>query len=652
MRVARAVWGVDTRRQVASNLAVADEQGLDEVARLLGDGDGGGVWRIVGGRPNGEASCEVEFLVLCRADDDRYRLRSVAVDLDRIRTVANHLFDEPPPDMFVSEDITFATLEETVRCARTLSAVSRAVPLTEETLWRNSFGIASSLSRSKLRSQIVWLPQPPRWWDITRTVLIWVWWVLFLGAFGIPFLWDKITGDGEEGGWVLYLVFPGVLMVLLGLVAFRAERVADWIERRLERPRDRPQPVAAPGGLAAGIGVLSAGPDTPPREDTTFSHARDEAVAAHPGRVPAGPESFMVHGSSRFGFLVLWLGAVTVAAWLADEVLTVGADPLWARLPVAAFALATLFALYRAIQRGVGADPGGVTVVNFWRTYRLWWQDLREVSFHLKSTEPDEYTLEFLLTSGGSVIAAKPTVYLVGQDELRALRNRIHSAGEAALPGQLTSRQPMQGKAQVVRLHRNRLQPADVEVAITMPTAAGRYRHRRLRCRGSDLPTVMAHLFDPDAAPVLGGAEPSDHRWVRDHDFDTPDEALLAAQHQDPSAELGGWLDEATFRSKVQESGFKASLRPEAERFGILGGVVAGAVFGTIFAAGVTLYGLGVYKLAVDGGGDGDGELVLVVLVTLGIYVVAVIGIAAGWAARSAAEPFRRRNLARERDSR
>ena len=144
----------------------------------------------------------------------------------------------------------------------------------------------------------------------------------------------------------------------------------------------------------------------------------------------------------------------------------------------------------------------------------------------------------------------------------------------------MTSREPMQGKAQVVHVDTNPLESADVEIAIVIPTTAGIYRHRRVRCRGSDLPTVVAYLFDPDAAAVITAAGPSDHWLVQDQDFDTADEAVLAAQHLDPPAELGGWLDEAAFRSKVQDLELWRSVRPEAERLGVPGRIVVGVFFG------------------------------------------------------------------------
>lgn len=206
----------------------------------MSQGEFPAVGRIIGARPGAKASCEVELLFLHRTGGVRYRLRSFVVDLERIGRLVGHQFDDPPPDTSTAEDLTFGTLEEALRCASTIIDASRAEPIPQQTRWRNYFQFQGSLSRSKLRSQIDWLSQPPRWWDTTRRVLIRVWWLLLLGTFAMPFIWDKVSGDGEDGGWVLYLVIPGILLALLFLVALCAEQIDNRIERRLIRPRERP----------------------------------------------------------------------------------------------------------------------------------------------------------------------------------------------------------------------------------------------------------------------------------------------------------------------------------------------------------------------------------------------------------------------------
>ena len=163
MRVCR---GGGCRHQLARRAKlgrVADEPELDEVARLTAVfSESSFVWRIVGVRPSGEEPCEVKLHVLGRAGGDRYLLRSIVVELDRITKVANHLFQASPPDRsFRWEDITFATLEDALRCARTLRGFSRAVPLPEQTQLVHSVWSRGSLSRSTVRSQVIGFPSRP-----------------------------------------------------------------------------------------------------------------------------------------------------------------------------------------------------------------------------------------------------------------------------------------------------------------------------------------------------------------------------------------------------------------------------------------------------------------------------------------------------------
>ena len=292
--------------------------------------------------------------------------------------------------------------------------------------------------------------------------------------FGFALVSPTFFSDDDFNRWEgPFVVFLFVLIALMSVGGLLLQRATDWIERRLERPRDRPLVFRAPNDLGAALGERTGGAGKPaPSESRSFS-GTDETGAVRAGRGQGRPESFTVHSPWRFGLVVAWVGAVVVAAGAASEMVTVTANPLWVRVPVAVFAVVTGVALSGALRRGVGADAEGVTVVNFRRSYRLPWEELREVSFHLRSREPDEYSLEFLLRSGGSVIAAKPTDYRFADGGLRALRDRIHAAGEAALPGQVTSREPMQGKAQVVHLDTNRLESADVEI-VNRPGFGGR----------------------------------------------------------------------------------------------------------------------------------------------------------------------------------
>ena len=129
--------------------------------------------------------------------------------------MANHLFQASPPDRsFRWEDITFATLEDALLCARTLNGSSRAVPLPERTQPVSPVWSPRSMSRSNVRSQVGWLPQPPRWWDITRKVLIVAWWLLILVVPLVHLAGRTLMGDEYGmGDLVVALSLWGVLLV-------------------------------------------------------------------------------------------------------------------------------------------------------------------------------------------------------------------------------------------------------------------------------------------------------------------------------------------------------------------------------------------------------------------------------------------------------
>ena len=214
----------------------------------------------------------------------------------------------------------------------------------------------------------------------------------------------------------------------------------------------------------------------------------------------------MVRGGWRFGYLIVWGVAALVVGVAAASTASWGADPdPW--LLFGGLVLVSLYPVYRAMRRAVGADAAGVTVVNFRRTHRIPWRDLREISYRVRywTNDTPMYALEFLLASGGAVPATAPSDERTTGGRLDALRDRIYAVGEAALPGQFEPRPATYGKAQVVSVRRSRLEPATVVVAIVIPLPAGRYRHRRLECSGDDLTSAVGYFFDPDPAFLVRG---------------------------------------------------------------------------------------------------------------------------------------------------
>jgi hypothetical protein len=214
---------------------VADDQGLDEVARLLADNPG--VGRVIGAKPSAGTSCDVVLLMLSPLDHG-YGLRSAVVGLNRLAEVRDDLFAYPRPDTFAAEDVTFPKLEDALRSGGALAVASRADPVPDLTRWMGTEAFMKGLKRSRVRSQIPWLPQPPRWWHIMRLILIWAWKALFplvfIAPYAAAFTWGQdpesmifLGLDPEDVWWFVVFVFQIGIAVALLMFGEWAEGVAD-----------------------------------------------------------------------------------------------------------------------------------------------------------------------------------------------------------------------------------------------------------------------------------------------------------------------------------------------------------------------------------------------------------------------------------------
>ena len=564
---------------------MVEGQGLDEVAKLLRNERG--VGRVIGARPGEGASCDVELVLISRLADG-YLLRSAVVDLNRLNEVRDHLFAVPARSALTAEDLTVSTLEGALQSARTIELSTRAEPVPGLAPWQDGDTFKTSLKRARVRSQIAWLPQPPRWWRITRGILAGAWCLLVVCLVFAPFAVPSYFGlDPSSLMWWVVMVLSFGLGVVLSVTGDWADGVLDRVDRRLERHHDGPgSSTTQPMHLSPTTGDgVSADPHDHAVHTPRGARVADFGVPPGRGR----SESFMVRGEWRFWYLSGWAAVALAVAWFMSWPDAWGGEPLpriWP--PVVVLVLVSLLAAYRAYRRGVGADPAGVTVVNFRRTHRIRWQDLREISYRGRYLSGDEMVcaLEFLLNSGVTVPATIPSGDRSPGGRLDALRDRMYAVREAAHPGQFETRPVTDGQAQVVTVHRHRLESAAVEVAVIIPMPEDRYRHRRVGCRGIDLSSELAQLFDPEPALLRQGGDPSAPRWVLDRDFDTIENALLAAP-QDVLAPLDGWRDKVEFCSWVQGSEFADSVRPEAEHVRRWGRIVLGVVALTVFAAAI-----------------------------------------------------------------
>lgn len=180
-----------------------------------------------------------------------------------------------------------------------------------------------------------------------------------------------------------------------------------------------------------------------------------------------------------------------------------------------------------------------------------------------------------------------------------------------------------EGLAQVVKVHRSRLEPAVVEIAIILRTPGG-YTLRRLLCSGEKALSARDHLFDPDPEILAHcGAAPA-ARSVEDRKYATLAAALWASTRQQPAADQGKWMNASEFREKFPPAG----LGPKAEDVGPLGYLVTlagglAAVAGVLFVLRVFLDLLGD-----DSGKERGGLLLAVVLLTCvggAVYAGAIV---------------------------
>ena len=144
---------------------------------------------------------------------------------------------------------------------------------------------------------------------------------------------------------------------------------------------------------------------------------------------------------------------------------------------------------------------------------------------------------------------------------------------------------PWKDMVQVVSLRRGRLEPAAVELAIVMRAPDGGYVHRRMRCIGNDLSVALPYLLRSRPRHTRPRRRSSTPRWVHDDHFDTAEQALEAAQRQDPPAHPDKWKSDSDFREFYLDD-LEAELTPEAEAAGVLATIATGAV---AFASGAVV---------------------------------------------------------------
>ena len=217
---------------------MADE--LVEVFHLIAEGNG--VGRIVGVRPRGGSSYDMELLMIWRIDGRGYRLRGAVVGLDALPSARGELFKDPPPTALSCEDVEFRTLDETLTVAATLIQASQAVHLRGQGTWSMRSEFLETLPGSALRPEMTSLPDPPHWWNAMRKVLVGAGNV---AVFAVPtgiiwWLFDKVGAwdwDPDLGSGVAVLLWLALSWFVF-LLSMPGEKALDAVERRLQRQRD------------------------------------------------------------------------------------------------------------------------------------------------------------------------------------------------------------------------------------------------------------------------------------------------------------------------------------------------------------------------------------------------------------------------------
>jgi hypothetical protein len=222
----------------------------------------------------------------------------------------------------------------------------------------------------------------------------------------------------------------------------------------------------------------------------------------------------------------------------------------------------------------------------------------------------------------------------MGEEEAKALSTAHGDVGGAA-PGPVAEQSPGgEGAPQPAGAgHRGgRRDHARPRRRVHAP-ADGVLREQPAQCH--------AAFLRPDPEALAHGGEPSPPRWVEDNHFDTLEQALEAAESQEPPADPYKWEGASEFRQTLPP---EHELGPEAENVGRLPAVAGWATFAAAVYGGYRLNVWVGLNTAETRGSTADSVFTTVtILVSIGLGLLAY---AAVW------QFLRRRNLARAERSR
>jgi hypothetical protein len=216
---------------------------FEAVSRLVADNRGAG--RVIGAVPRSSTASDV-FLTTIRRSSDGFAVRHFVIDLDRLISSREELFDhEPPRDPpygFTEESML--GLGEAVQAAETRSAQSWSTPIPALASWKALGGpFEEQFTWHNLRPHVEGLPRRPKWQRALRSTVGWAWAaiVAVLVVLGAGY---QVSGYDDDASLTDQLFFGLVASAALG--AFMLAMLAigwglRWYQRRRPPSTGRPR---------------------------------------------------------------------------------------------------------------------------------------------------------------------------------------------------------------------------------------------------------------------------------------------------------------------------------------------------------------------------------------------------------------------------
>lgn len=189
-------------------------------------------------------------LTTIRRSSDGFAVRHVVIDLDRLITSRDGLFEPEPDPPYRYTEQSLLDLDAAVQVAAAWSAQSCSTPIPALAAWKALGGpFEEQFEWSNLRPHVHGLPRRPLWQRAVRSALSWVG-VAAAVFFAVWAAGDQVSGYDDEASLtdVLFLgllAFGALGAVILVVVA--TLRGWEWYQRR------RPPSARGPRGRHAAM---------------------------------------------------------------------------------------------------------------------------------------------------------------------------------------------------------------------------------------------------------------------------------------------------------------------------------------------------------------------------------------------------------------